>query len=153
MKKKCLRSFARKSQKFKNIFLHQQTDLMAVNTTETDYLLGLFEGSHCRYHLEIIDEQIEHLEPTLSQMVEKAIDILAKDENGFFLFVEGGRIDLAHHGAYSRIALDETTEFSKALKVAREKLSDDDTLIVVTADHSHTMSYSGYAVNPSIYIL
>lgn len=119
---------------------------MAVNANDTDYLLGLFEGSHCRYHLEIVDEQIQDREPTLSQMVDKAIDILKRHEEGFFLFVEGGRIDLAHHGAYSRIALDETTEFDKAIKVAREKLSDEDTLFVVTADHSHTMSYSGYAV-------
>ncbi len=56
--------------------------------------MGLFDTNDCRYNLDIAHENIAHKEPTLSEMTGKAIDILSKDENGFFLFVEGGRYDV-----------------------------------------------------------
>lgn len=105
-----------------------------------------------RYNLEVKSEQIEHLEPTLSEMVQKAIEILSKHEEGFFLFVEGGLIDRGHHDTKAHYALEETVEFAKAVALARMKLSEEDTLIVTTADHSHTMTYAGYAVR-LIYII
>lgn len=120
---------------------------MNVDASSTDYLLGLFEHSHMRYNLEVKSEKIEYLEPTLSEMVEKAIEILSKHEDGFFLFVEGGLIDRGHHDTKAHYALEETVEFAKAVALARAKLSEEDTLIVTTADHSHTMTYAGYAVS------
>lgn len=68
-----------------------QTDLVNINPEDTDYLMGLFDQSDCRYNLDIASENIGHKEPTLTEMTDKAIDILTKDKNGFFLFVEGGR--------------------------------------------------------------
>lgn len=62
-------------------------------------------------------------EPTLAEMVRAAIRVLSKEDNGFFLFVEGGKIDLAHHKTRARRALDETIEFSKAVRVAQELTS------------------------------
>lgn len=56
----------------------------------------------------------------------------------------GGRIDHGHHNAQAIKALDETVEFSNTIKLAVEMTNRDDTLIVVTSDHSHTMSMSGY---------
>lgn len=100
---------------------------------------GLFAQSHLHYHLEK-----EAGEPSLREMTQKAIQILQKEKNGFFLFVEGGRIDMAHHEVRTRLALDETLEFAKAVQTAHEMTNERDTLIVVTADHSHTMSFSGY---------
>lgn len=121
-------------------------DLLAVNANETDYLLGLFGmGSHLKYHLQAEEEGVTN-EPTLWEMTEKALEIVSKNENGFFLFVEGGKIDLAHHDAYARAALRETIQFQDAIRNARERFSEEDTLIIVTADHSHTMSISGYPV-------
>lgn len=117
---------------------------MTINATETHYLMGLFEQSDCRYNLDILNENITHMEPTLSEMVDKAMDILNKDENGYFLFVEGGRIDHAHHDNLAHVALDETIEFDKAISLARKRSSEEDTLIVVSADHAHTMTYAGY---------
>lgn len=122
-------------------------NLRSVNPNETEYLLGMFEATHCRYHLEVLDEDITDSEPTLSEMVDKAIDILKRNENGFFLFVEGGRVDHGHHGTRSRLAVDETIEYAKAVELAKRKIGDDETLIVVTADHSHTMTYAGYDVH------
>lgn len=84
------------------------------------------------------------LQPTLQEMTKKAIQLLQKEPNGFVLFVEGGLIDKAHHETWAKIALDETLEFSKAVASAVELTSKDDTLIVVTSDHAHTMTMAGY---------
>lgn len=76
----------------------------------------------------------------------KAIEILQTNPNGFFLFVEGGRIDMALHEGRAHVALEETAEFSRAIKVGTQMLSSNDTLFVVTADHSHTLTLGGYPV-------
>lgn len=57
------------------------------------------------------------------------------------------RIDHAHHSTQPHISLEETLEFDRAIALARRKLSDEDTLIVVSSDHSHTMTYAGYGVD------
>lgn len=131
---------------FKSSYVWHAEDLRAINGNETDYLLGMFEGTHMLYHLDVEAAEMTDSEPTLSEMVDKAIDILNRNENGFFLFVEGGRVDHGHHGTRSRLAVDETKEYAKAVELAKGKLGDD-TLIVVTADHSHTMTYAGYDVS------
>lgn len=67
-------------------------------------------------------------------------------------FISGGRIDQAHHTCQAVKALDETVEFSKAIQRAVDLTDPDDTLIIVTSDHAHTMSMAGYPVrgNPII---
>lgn len=107
---------------------------------DVDYLLGLFEADHLQYNLETNAET----EPTLTELTEAALKVLNKSESGYFLFVEGGRIDHAHHDTKAKKAFDETVEFSKAIQRAVELTSREDTLIVVTSDHAHTMSISGY---------
>lgn len=93
-----------------------------------------------RYHLEADPTT----EPTLAEMTEAAVKLLKKEKNGFFLFVEGGLIDKAHHENWAQMALDEAHEMSKAVETAVRLTQESDTLIVVTADHAHTMSMSGY---------
>ncbi|EEB11719.1 membrane-bound alkaline phosphatase precursor, putative [Pediculus humanus corporis] len=105
-----------------------------------EYLLGLFSPSHMDFHL---DAKLS--EPLLEEMTSAAIKILQKNKNGFFLFVEGGKIDLAHHDNLAQKSLDETVEFSKAVSAAVRLTDEDDTLILVTADHAHVMSMSGYS--------
>lgn len=63
----------------------------------------------------------------------------------------GGRIDHAHHDAQAERAFDETVEFGKAIDLARKRTNGEDTLIVVTSDHSHTMSIAGYSVRVFFY--
>lgn len=58
----------------------------------------------------------------------------------------GGRIDHGHHDAHALYAIDETLEFHKAIDLTKQRTNEDNTLIVVTSDHSHTMSISGYSV-------
>jgi len=60
--------------------------------------------------------------------------------------VEGGRIDHAHHECNAYRALTDTIEFAKAVQVARDKTKREETLIVVTADHSHVFTMAGYPV-------
>lgn len=114
---------------------------------DTDYILGLFNHYDCPYNFEIVENNLP--KPTLTEMTDVAIRHLIKQNNpnGFFLFVEGALIDKSHHHNYARIALDETREFAKAIELARNLTSEDDTLIVVTADHAHTLTCSGYSVS------
>jgi alkaline phosphatase len=83
-------------------------------------------------------------EPSLSEMTSKSIDILSKNNKGYFLMVEAGRIDHAHHDGNAFRALTDTIELSNAVRTALNKVDLDETLIVVTADHSHTMTIAGY---------
>jgi alkaline phosphatase len=53
---------------------------------------------------------------------------------------------MAHHDTKAQISLDETVEFAKAVQAAVSLTNEEDTLIVVTSDHAHTFSVSGYAV-------
>ncbi|CRL01810.1 CLUMA_CG015026, isoform A [Clunio marinus] len=125
-------------------YVYDKNGLRNVDISKTDYLLGLFEHGHMRYNLDVINRNLEHQEPTLTDMTSTAIKMLQKEENGYFLFVEGGMIDQAHHDGYSRLSLDETKEFSRAVDVARHMTDTSDTLIVVTSDHSHVFTYNGY---------
>ncbi|XP_004923692.2 membrane-bound alkaline phosphatase-like [Bombyx mandarina] len=121
-------------------YLYNRNDLLNLKVNEYDSLLGLFSPDHMPYHLEADGD-----DPTLTEMTRKAIEMLSKNKNGFFLFVEGGRIDTAHHETKARKALDETAEFAKAVEAAVRMVDAEETLIVVTSDHSHTMTYSGYS--------
>ncbi|WON76420.1 alkaline phosphatase [Serratia sp. UGAL515B_01] len=121
----------------------QQFDQLPVDGSK---LVGLFTPNHMSYDLDRDPEQ----EPSLAEMTSKAIDALAAKEKGFFLMVEGGRIDHALHATNARRALQDTVAFDQAIKVALEKMQQLDpdlknTLIVVTADHDHTLQMNGYA--------
>jgi alkaline phosphatase len=83
-------------------------------------------------------------EPSLSEMTNKAIELLEDNKNGYFLMVESGRIDHAHHVGSAFNALNETVELAEAVRIATEKTDADDTLIIVTADHGHVMTFAGY---------
>lgn len=58
--------------------------------------------------------------------------------------MEGGRIDHAHHKNYARLALDEAAEFDDAVKTVLDNTNPEETLIIVTADHSHSFTINGY---------
>lgn len=106
--------------------------------------MGLFASSNLPYNHRLSNAADT---PTLSEMVTKAIEILSQNPKGFFLFVEGGRIDHALHDTKPFLALDETAEFARAVDVGVKMINLDETLVVATADHSHTMSFSGYPVS------
>jgi alkaline phosphatase len=120
------------------------TDLAAFSPTSTKKLFGAFATSHMSYEVDrVIQNPI--VEPSLTDMTMKAIAVLSKNPNGFFLMVEGGRIDHALHETRARRALEETVAFDNAIKAALTKVDLGKTLVVVTADHDHTMIHNGYA--------
>lgn len=59
-------------------------------------------------------------------------------------FVVGGRIDHAHHENKAKKSLEEAVQFEEAIKMAMSLIDQKDTLVVVTADHSHPFSLTGY---------
>jgi alkaline phosphatase len=109
-------------------------------------LVGIYsDDTHMDYEIERRASQ-----PSLSQMALKAVDLLAPDPDGFFLMVEGGKIDHALHDSNAKRALVDTIAFDDAIAavVARMRVLDPglkNTLIVVTADHDHTIVMNGYA--------
>ena len=56
---------------------------------------------------------------------------------------------MGHHASRAKRALTETIEFSQSVQTAVDMTSEDDTLIIVTADHSHAFSFAGYHVKGS----
>jgi alkaline phosphatase len=78
-------------------------------------------------------------------MTEAALKVLKQNSNGYFLMVEGGRIDHALHGTNAKRALEDTIAFDEAIKRALALVDLKDTLVVVTADHDHTMTFNGYS--------
>jgi alkaline phosphatase len=116
----------------------------AIDAKKTKHLLGLFETSHLNYEHDRKNDKSG--EPSLSEMTSKAIDIVSQNKKGYFLMVEAGRIDHAHHDGNAFRALTDTIELSNAVRAAVSKVNLNETLIVVTADHSHTFTMAGYPV-------
>jgi len=116
----------------------------AINPATTGPVLGLFERSHMEYEADRALDTAK--EPSLADMTAKAIDILQArgGSKGFFLMVEGGRVDHAHHAGNASRALTDAIALSDAVRIASSKTSAEDTLIIVTADHSHTFTVAGY---------
>ena len=113
-----------------------------VDAKKTTKLLGLFEPSHMQFEADRTAGGGK--EPSLAEMTTKAIAMLSKNRKGYVLMVEAGRIDHAHHGGNARRALQDTVALNQALKAAMDSVDLKDTLIVVTSDHSHTFTMSGY---------
>ena len=122
-------------------YVMDQTGFDAISDDATK-VFGLFNESHMQYEADRGNDIAG--EPSLSQMTEKAINVLDNNDKGFFLTVESGRIDHAHHAGNAYNALNDTIELANAVKVAMENTNPEETLIVVTADHSHVFTIAGY---------
>ncbi|MEM6476491.1 MAG: alkaline phosphatase [Pseudomonadota bacterium] len=106
-------------------------------------VLGLFSGSHMTYEAQK-DGTKGADEPTLTDMTAQAIARMKGNSQGYYLMVESGRIDHAHHAGTAGWALEETVEFARAIQYAIDNTDPDETLIMVTADHSHVFTIAGY---------
>ncbi len=74
--------------------------------------------------------------PRLSDLTQKAIAILSKNKNGFFLMVEGSQIDWAGHDNNQEYLINEMVDFDNAVGVGLNFADkDSQTLVVVTSDH------------------
>lgn len=123
-------------------YVWNSRQLAALDPARGGPLLALFESDHMHYESERAADAGG--EPSLAEMTRAAILRLRGNRRGYVLVVEGGRIDHGHHAGNAFRALNETAAFSDAVRAARELTSQQDTLILVTADHAHTLHTLGY---------
>lgn len=123
-------------------YIDDQTGFDAIDPQKASKVFALFNESHMQYEADRSNDIAG--EPSLTEMTTKAIDILDNNRNGFFLMVEAGRIDHAHHAGNAAGALRDTIELSRAVQAAYEQTNPKETLIIVTADHSHVFTIAGY---------
>jgi alkaline phosphatase len=127
------------------------TSLNAVPTNTTK-LLGLFNLSNMNVAKDKIDKRRGTIppppytvvvddygfpdQPMLDEMAAKALQVVDKNPNGFVLMIEGGSIDKQAHLMDSERWILDAIEFDRAIEVCRQyALANDDTLVIVTADH------------------
>ena len=123
-------------------YIWNEDGFNAITPDSTERIFGLFNESHMQYEADR-DNDVAG-EPSLSEMTATAIDVLDNNDNGFFLTVESGRIDHAHHAGNAYNALNDAIEFAAAVQAAVDATDEEDTLIIVTADHSHVFTIAGY---------
>ncbi|MFB2594711.1 alkaline phosphatase [Paracoccus sp. p4-l81] len=114
-------------------------DFAALSTAGNNApILGLFEASHMKYEVDRTGE------PSLAEMTEAAIKTLSSNDNGFYLNIEAGRVDHANHDGNLARTLSDGKAFADAIAKAMEMTKPEDTLIIVTADHEHAITFNGY---------
>ncbi|KAF5394468.1 intestinal-type alkaline phosphatase [Paragonimus heterotremus] len=131
-----LREQQKRNRRHKLVF--KANELKQLNFAEIDYLFGLMAPDHLDYEVHRTDQ------PSLSEMTEIAVKILSRNPKGYLLLVEGGRIDHGHHANQAKYALTETLALEKAVNLAMNRVNLNETLMVVTADHSHAYGVIGY---------
>ncbi|XP_036029469.1 intestinal-type alkaline phosphatase 1-like isoform X2 [Onychomys torridus] len=124
-------------------YVWNRTELLQASQDSTvTHLMGLFEPAEMKYDIYRDPTQ----DPSLAEMTEVAVRMLSRNPQGFYLFVEGGRIDQGHHAGTAYLALTEAVMFDSAIDKADKLTNEQDTMILVTADHSHVFSFGGYTL-------
>ncbi|XP_076763625.1 alkaline phosphatase, tissue-nonspecific isozyme [Xylocopa sonorina] len=133
----------KRSRKLSFDVVQNNEQLSKVDVDKTDFLLGIFANGHIS--MDWNREKGPKGQPSLEEMTVTALRILQKCKNGFLLVVEGGLIDFAHHRGHAAQALLETVRFSDAINATLKMIDVKDTLVIVTSDHTHSMSFNGYS--------
>jgi alkaline phosphatase len=102
----------------------------ALSRTSDGPLLGVFSDGHMAYEIDRPSSQ-----PSLAQMTGTAIDVLSDNEDGYFLMVEGSRIDHAGHSNDAAAHLHDILAFNDAVETALGAAQNSNTLVVVVSDH------------------
>ena len=104
--------------------------------TNSNKLFGLFADDALAYEFD--RETNRPSEPSLSEMTSKAISILSKDKDGFFLMVEGSKVDWAAHANDPIGVISDVLAFDKAVKEALDfAKKDGNTVVIVASDHGN----------------
>jgi alkaline phosphatase len=106
--------------------------------------VGMYAQGHLNFSLARKPD-----EPELKEMAVKAIELLQSNPKGFFLMVEGGKIDHGLHDSNAVNAMADAVAFDDAIQAVLDKMNKLDpglknTLVVITADHDHTLQINGY---------
>ncbi|QZH75355.1 MAG: alkaline phosphatase [Erythrobacter sp.] len=123
-------------------FAWNAAQLSGFDVAGSESLLGLFEPGHMQYEADRSADPAG--EPSLADMVELAVRRLSNGPQGYVLLIEGGRIDHAHHAGNAYRALSDAVAMDEAVARVMGMVDLNDTLVVTTADHSHTLTMSGY---------
>ena len=111
-------------------------------------VLGLFEPSHLDYEYDRRNTDIHATadDPALWELTKAAIDYLEKasGDEGYYLMIEGGRVDHSNHDGSLFRAVTDGVAYQEAIQYAADRTSEEDTLIISTADHSHALEFNGY---------
>ncbi len=114
-------------------FVTNKDELAAAGTTGK--LLGIFANSHLPYALDRQPDDGANV-PSLVEMTEAALEILSKNKNGFFLMIEGGRIDHAEHTNDAASMIADMMEFDESVGAAMSFAKKNGrTAVFITADH------------------
>jgi alkaline phosphatase len=122
------------------LFVEDRAGLLAADPGGGAPVFGLFGADHLPFE----QDRDPGKQPSLAELTARALDFLSRDRDGFVLLVEAGRIDHAHHVDKAYRALLATVELARAVEVVLERTDPEDTLVVVTSDHGHTLTISGY---------
>ncbi|MFA5858463.1 MAG: alkaline phosphatase, partial [Elusimicrobiota bacterium] len=113
------------------IVARTKDELNKINAGKVALALGLFSEKEVDYY-----QTRASTVPSLVDMTIKALEILSRDEDGFFLMIEGARIDHAAHINDAKRLVDELLEFDNTISVVEQYIKrNPDTLLIVTADH------------------
>ncbi len=85
--------------------------------------------------------------PSLATMTKAAINVLARDPDGFYLAIEGGAVDWANHNKQAARLIEEQIDFHQAIQAVADWVTAhsnwDETLVIVTADHETGLLWGG----------
>jgi len=132
--------------------VYNRTDMQTA--AKEKKLLGLFGSLSMTPHVRRTEE-VKKIEPSLAEMAQTALDILEKNDKGFFLMVEGSQIDWANHSNHLEYQIGETLAFDEAVKVVldwvnADKTRQENTLVIIVPDHD----CGGFAVKgPTDHVL
>ncbi len=119
--------------------------------SQSSKIWGSFAPSALAYDLDRAKTRAS--EPTLAEMTNKAINTLKKDEDGFFLFVEGSKVDWAAHANDTIGIISDILSFDAAVKEAVDFAKEDgNTLVIAVTDHGNSgITMGGNANTTSTY--
>ncbi|MES2472534.1 MAG: alkaline phosphatase [Pseudomonadota bacterium] len=134
-------------------FVWNARDFAALDMKSNQKVLGLFQPDHMQYEADRAKDKGG--EPSLAELTRAAITKLGSKKTGYVLLVEGGRVDHGHHAGNAARALEDAVALDGAIRAALDSVNLKDTLVLVTADHSHTLTISGYPIrgNPILGIV
>jgi alkaline phosphatase len=117
-------------------FVENNSELKAVNPESVDKLFGLFSLSNMAYVIDREGHKALSNQPNLADMTRIALSIVGRNSKGFFIMIEGGRIDHACHNQDIKTVIAETLDFDAAVGEALSyQKTHPDVLVIVTADH------------------
>jgi alkaline phosphatase len=117
------------------LFINDRKSFDNLNDTNVLPVMGLFTPDHMSFEIDRDPEK----EPALWEMADKALRILSKAENnekGFFLLIEGSRIDMAAHGNDPAAHANDILAYYKTIEVVKKFVDENpNTLVVSVSDH------------------